>query len=141
MEPNTALSRDARLMLGITLLTVPTIVYGGLTLLGVITGGQAGAPAPVTLTTAQIALYRAGHAHAGVLLLLSLILQLCLDHAALASRLRWSARIAAPSAAILLSAGFFGLAHLPALRALLYAGAACLVWATLVTGIGLLRRR
>ena len=34
---------------------------------------------------------------------------------------------------------FFGLAHLPALRALLYAGAALLVFATLGSGIGLLR--
>ena len=32
------LSRPARLMAGLTLLTVPTIVYGGLTLLGIVTG-------------------------------------------------------------------------------------------------------
>jgi hypothetical protein len=35
------LSREARLIAGITLLTVPTIVYGGITLLGTLTKGTA----------------------------------------------------------------------------------------------------
>ena len=60
------ISRDARLMIGITLITIPTIVYGGLTVLGVVTSGAAGAPGPEALTPLQMALYRAGHAHAGV---------------------------------------------------------------------------
>jgi len=33
------LSREARLVAGVTLLTVPTIMYGGLTLLSVLTKG------------------------------------------------------------------------------------------------------
>ena len=40
------MSPAARLMSGITLLTVPTIVFGGLTVLGVITHGAAGLPGP-----------------------------------------------------------------------------------------------
>jgi len=36
------LSRDARLMSGITLLIVPTIMYGGWTLLGILTQSSAG---------------------------------------------------------------------------------------------------
>jgi membrane protease YdiL (CAAX protease family) len=51
----------------------------------------------------------------------------------------WSVRVAAPLAAILVPGGFFGLAHAPALRVLLYAGATLLVYATLAVGIGLLR--
>jgi hypothetical protein len=119
-------------------LTVPTIVLGGLTVLGVITGGAAGVPGP-ELTALQTTLYRAGHAHAGVLVILSLLLQVMLDHVRLSAGTAWSARIAAPLAAILVPGGFFGLAHLAALRVLLYAGATLLVYATLAVGIGLLR--
>jgi hypothetical protein len=133
------MSSAARLMMGITLLTVPTIVYGGLTVLGVVTSGAAGMSPGIALSPSQVTLYRAGHAHAGVLVILSLVLQLALDHAALPRWTTWSARVAAPLAAALVSGGFFGLAHLPALRALLYAGAALLVFATLTSGIGLLR--
>jgi hypothetical protein len=131
---------ETRFFLGLSLLSVPTVVYGGLTLLGVVTGGAAGLPGPRELGAAQVALYRAGHAHAGVLLLLSLVLQLALEHATLSSRVRLAARIAAPSAAIVLSAGFFGLAHVPSLKVFVYLGALLVVFATVVTGVGLLRK-
>src|SRR5215468_805803 len=36
------LSREARLVAGVIVLTVPTIMYGGLTLLGILTKGMAG---------------------------------------------------------------------------------------------------
>lgn len=132
------MSPATRLMLGVTLLTVPTIVYGGLTILGVLTSGAAGLAAP-TLSPLQQALYRAGHAHAGMLVVLSLFLQVALDHARLADGVVWSARVGAPLAAVLVSAGFFGVAHLPQARGLLYGGAATLVYTTLVVGVGLLR--
>lgn len=125
------------MMLGLTLIVVPTIIYGGLTVLGVVSGGRFGAPAPQTLTPAQQGCYRAGHAHAGVLMILSLILQMLVDDAQLGS-LEWSVRIAAPAAAILVSGGFFGIAHLPALRGMLYLGALLLAYATVAVGIGLL---
>jgi hypothetical protein len=131
---------ETRLFLGFSLLSVPTVVYGGLTLLGVVTGGVAGLPGPPELTPVQVALYRAGHAHAGVLLLLSLLLQMAIEHATLSSGVRLAVRVAAPAAAVVLSAGFFGLAHLPALKLLLYAGALLVVFATVATGIGLVRR-
>ena len=72
------MSPDARLMCGISLILVPTIVYGGLTILGVISNGAFGMPAPKNLSPSQIAFYRAGHAHAGVLTLLALFLQIAL---------------------------------------------------------------
>ena len=83
------MSAATRLMIGVTLLTVPTIVFGGLTVLGVITHGAAGLPGP-ELTPLQTALYRAGHAHAGVLLILSLLLQVALDHVRLSAGAAWS---------------------------------------------------
>lgn len=128
----------SRLMIGVTLVTVPTIVLGGLTVLGVVSGGLAGLPGP-ELTALQATLYRAGHAHAGVLVILSIVLQLLLDHVRLAQGMVWGARVAAPLAAILVSGGFFALAHSPPLRVLLYTGAALVAYATLTTGVGLLR--
>jgi hypothetical protein len=41
------MSVATRRMLGLTLLTVPTIVYGGLTVLGIVTSGAAGLPPPL----------------------------------------------------------------------------------------------
>lgn len=44
------LSRESKLVCGITLLAIPTIMYGGITLLGIVTGGIAGsAPGGLSL--------------------------------------------------------------------------------------------
>jgi len=51
--------------------------------------------------------FRAGHAHAGVIVILSLLCQVLADAAALPASLLWIARIAVPLAAILIPAGFF----------------------------------
>jgi len=40
------MSREARFMCGLALILVPTIVYGGLAVLGVLSGGAYGMPAP-----------------------------------------------------------------------------------------------
>lgn len=135
------LSRPARQMTGFTLLTVPTIVYGGLTVLGIVTARAHGLPpgAELTLTPLQQSLFRAGHAHAGVLVLLSLVIQVLLDATVLREPTRWVARIAAVAAAVLLSGGFFGVAFDPRFAAMLWVGAASLVVTVVVTGVGLLR--
>ena len=138
-----ALSREARLMSGLTLITVPTIMFGGMVMLGVITHGVAGKPPDgrlLTLDPTQIALFRAGHAHAGVWVLLSLVIQILLDSANLSSIWKWAARIGAPLAAVAVSGGFFGLAFDIEFRWLVYLGAACLAFVVLTTGVGLLRR-
>ena len=135
------LSREARLVAGVTLLTVPTIMYGGATLLGTLTRGAAGiSPGNLALDQTQWALFRAGHAHAGVWVVLSLVIQVLLDSAVLSPKLKWLARVAAPLAAVAISGGFFGLAYNSNFKWLLYFGAACLVVAVLLTGAGLLRR-
>ena len=135
------LSREARLVAGLTLLIVPTIMYGGITLLGLLTKGTAGlAPGNLVLNDVQWALFRAGHAHAGVWIILALVLQVLLDSATLSPTMKWLARISAPVAAVGISGGFFGLAFLPAFQWLLYFGAASLVIAVLLTGVGLLMR-
>ena len=135
------LSREARLVAGLTILSVPTIMYGGVTLLGILTKGMAGiSPGDLVLDETQWALFRAGHAHAGVWVILSLVIQVLLDSAALSAALKWLARIAAPLAAVAVSGGFFGLAYNSNFTWLLYFGAACLVLVVLLTGVGLLRR-
>lgn len=135
------MSPDARLMCGISLILIPSIVYGGLTILGVISEGRFGAPGPKNLTPSQVAFYRAGHAHAGVLTLLALFLQIAIDDAALPTSLVWPLRVAAIAAALLVSGGFFAIAHLRALRGLLYIGVILVVATTLTVGIGLIRAR
>jgi hypothetical protein len=88
-----------------------------------------------------MSLYRAGHAHAGVLTILGLALQIMIDHAALPASLVWPTRFAALGAPLFVAGGFFGLAHVPGLRVLLYLGVAMVMLATLTVGIGLLRAR
>lgn len=135
------LSKDAKLMTGITLLVIPTIMYGGWTLLGVLMRGEVGGPVGrLHLDETQWALWRAGHAHAGVWTLLSLVLQILLDSAHLSVGVTWLARISAPASAVALSAAFFGLAFSAAFKPLLYLGICLLLVALLTTGIGLLRR-
>jgi hypothetical protein len=134
------LSQDAKRVAGVTILIIPTIMYGGWTLLGILSHGAAGAtPNGLLLNESQRALWRAGHAHAGVWTILSLILQVLLDSARLGSTTKWVARISAPLSAVLLSAGFFGLAFLPSFRWLLYCGALAMILALVITAIGLLR--
>jgi len=51
--------------------------------------------------------FRAGHAHAGVIVILSLVCQMFADGAVLPDPLRWLVRIGAPLAALFISSGFF----------------------------------
>ena len=135
-----SLSHEAKLVSGIILLTIPTIIYGGATLLSMLTSGVAGPPTPnLQFDATQSALWRAGHAHAGVLVIYALICQVLLDSAQLSSGMRWIARGLAPLSAITLSGGFFGLAFSPSFRWLLYTGIVCLTLSAIISGIGLLR--
>lgn len=128
----------AKLISGIIILTVPTIVYGGYFLLMVRSGYD-----KTVLTDFQKAMFRAGHAHAGVLVLLSLIAQLLLDNVQLNAALLLALRIAFPLAAILVSGGFFasaigrGLTQPTGFITILYVGALLLVTSLIVTGIAL----
>lgn len=134
------MSSLSKLLCGLILLTVPSIQYGGYYLLTLL-AGQTGQE----LTDYQRSMFRAGHAHAGVLVILALVGQLLLDAARLPSWLAWVARLGFPLAAILVSGGFFaaaigrGVTQPTAWIAVLYAGAALLAVAVVLTGIGLLR--
>jgi hypothetical protein len=134
------LSREAKLVSGIILLAVPTIMFGGIRLLGILTQGIAGLPPGERgLDATQWALWRAGHAHAGVWVILSLVMQALIDSTRLSASLMWLARISAPVGAVTVSGGFFGVAFFPQFRWLLYFGGLSLFVALLLTGVGLLR--
>jgi hypothetical protein len=125
------LSRDAKLFTGITLLIIPTVQFGGLALLGMLTHAN--------LDDMQTALFRAGHAHSGVWLVLSLVIQILLDSATLARGLKLCVRSAALLGTAALGGSFFGLAFWPEFRFLLYLGALAMFFAVVLAGIGLLR--
>jgi hypothetical protein len=92
----------------------------------------------------QTSFFRAGHAHAGVLVILSLMCQMFVEHAALGPGFAWLVRIGVPLAAILIPLGFFlSVAYTPDRPSEwiwpLYAGALVLAISVVVLGIGLIR--
>jgi hypothetical protein len=131
---------DARPMSGILLVTVPTIQYGGYFLLRLFSGQMPGMkPSPL-----QTSFFRAGHAHAGVLVILSLICQIFVEYAVLGPGFAWLVRIGVPLAAILIPLGFFlSVAFTPDRPNewiwSLYAGALMLAISVVVLGVGLIR--
>lgn len=137
------MSRATRVMAGLILISIPTIAFGGYFLLTSLMDKSSGYSA----NALRQDFFRAGHAHAGVITILSLIGQILVDAAALSPALQWLARLGIPLAGILLSAGFFTSMLPPAAVtpgpavALIYAGAALLVASVLTLGIGLLRSR
>jgi hypothetical protein len=135
------MTREARLMAGIILITVPTIQYGGYFLLTSLMDKSS----RYMENPLRQNFFRAGHAHAGVIVILSLVCQMLADAAVLPSPLLWFVRIGVPLSAILISAGFF-LSVLPPTAtqasgavALIYAGAVILAVGVVTLGVGLLR--
>jgi hypothetical protein len=128
---------DSALIAGILLLSLITVESGGWFLTRVVRGS---APA----NALQTSFFRAGHAHAGVLLVLSLAVLALIDQASLPPLLLWFARVGVPAAAILMPAGFFlsVIGRDPQrpnrLVALLWIGAVVLALALLDGGIGLI---
>ncbi|MEO1652290.1 MAG: hypothetical protein AAFU64_01990 [Bacteroidota bacterium] len=131
-----------RLICGIVILTVPSIEYGGTFLLNLISGYEE----DMALTDFQEAMFRAGHAHAGVLVILALVALILSDYAHLPTFGLWLIRIGFPLSAILISGGFFAAAIGPQLTEpnewiiLLYVGLCLLGLALIVLGIGLIRK-
>jgi hypothetical protein len=134
------MTAESKLMCGVILITIPSIEYGGYFLLNVLSGNLR----KVELNGFQKAMFRAGHAHAGVIVILSLICQLLADHTALPLQLTWFARASVPTSALLISAGFFFSAmDKDAMRpnkliALIYFGALLLAAGLITLGVGLL---
>jgi hypothetical protein len=131
------LSADARGTAGVLLLSIVFIEYGGWFMLRVLRGGE---PA----TEFQKAFFRAGRAHAGVLVSLALIGLVLADLTQLTGLLSVLARNGIWAAAILMPAGFFlsaagrGVTQPNRFIVLLYAGMLALALRVVSLGVALL---
>ena len=94
------MSDESRVLAGILLLALVTVETGGLYMVRLVRGRA-------DVTAFQLAFARAGHAHAGVLLILALVCQLLVDAAALTGIWGWLARSGVAAAALLMPGGFF----------------------------------
>lgn len=134
------MSAESRLTAGILLILMPAVVYGGASILSLLVGDPAYAQNQLRQD-----LWRAGHAHAGVLLVLSLVTLRYVDEVNLPEGTKRVARHAIPAAAILLSAAFFLSVLSPeatepnAMIYLAYVGAVSLAAGLLILGVGLVR--
>ncbi|MFI5606226.1 hypothetical protein [Amycolatopsis sp. NPDC051903] len=113
----------------VALVSLPTVMYGGYALMGLLKRGQ--------LTDAQRSLFRAGHAHAGVLLVLALVALQILDRTGLTDPLRWVVCFLLLFGVLAQSGGFFlAMLRTRAGRSITTAGAVLLGAALLVTAYG-----
>lgn len=83
----------------IALVAVPTVMFGGYSLLRLLPAGK--------LTGFQTANFRAGHAHAGVLLVLSLVVLDISRHGGLGTAARWVLCLLLLFGVLAQSGGFF----------------------------------
>ncbi|AYG04627.1 hypothetical protein [Gryllotalpicola protaetiae] len=132
-----AIHSQSLVVIGILLLALVTVESGGVFLTRVVRGG-------VPANTLQKSFFRAGHAHAAVLLVLSVVILSVVDSAKLSGAWDVIARYGVPAAAILMPAGFFlsVIGRDPAgpnrLVVLLWAGVGCVTAGLIVAGIGIL---
>jgi len=135
------MSRESRMLAGILLVVLPTVMFGRLALLSFLTRNLPG----YTDNPLRHDLWRVGHAHAGVFLVLSLVMLGYVDEAVLSPFWKWIARTGAPIAAIPIPASFFLSVVSPtatepnALMNLAYIGALFLAAGVLSLGVDLLR--
>src|ERR687893_700942 len=96
------MSSQSRLVAGILLIVLPTVELGGASILSLLISDP-----QYTQNELRQDLWRAGHAHAGVWLVLSLVALRYVDAANLSAGMRWVVRPALPAAAILMPLAFF----------------------------------
>jgi uncharacterized membrane protein len=136
------MSPQSRLVAGIVLILVPTVEIGGASILSLLI-------ADLTYSQNELRqdLWRAGHAHAGVWLVLSLVVLRYVDEANLSEDMKWVVRLAFPVAAILMPLAFFLSVLSPeatepnAMIYLAYVAGVVLAVGLLALGIGLIRGR
>lgn len=135
------MSRESRRTAGVLMILMPTVVFGGVSILSLLVGDPAYAENELRQD-----LWRAGHAHAGVLLVLSLVALRYVDEARLSNRMKRAVRELIPAAAILLPVAFFlsvtsaDATEPNALINLAYLGAVSLTAGLLILGVGLVRK-
>ncbi len=136
------MSPQSRLVAGILLILLPTVEIGGASILSLLISDPS-----YTNNDLRQDLWRAGHAHAGVWLVLSLVALRYVDEATLSEGMKWLVRLAFPAAALLMPLAFFLSVLSPeatepnAIIYLAYVAGVVLAVGLLVLGVGLIRRR
>ena len=136
------MSPQSRLVAGIVLIIVPTVEIGGASILSLLISDPS-----YSQNNLRQDLWRAGHAHAGVWLVLSLVALRYVDEATLSEGMKWLVRLAFPAAALLMPMAFFLSVLSPeatepnAMIYLAYVAGIVLAVGILVLGVGLIRRR
>src|SRR5512133_4303800 len=132
---------ESRRLAGILLIVLPTVMVGGVSILSLVIGDPTYMENPLRQD-----LWRAGHAHAGVWLIMALVALRYVDESNLSNVMKWLVRGSIPIAAILVPAAFFLSVLSPdatvpnGLIYLAYLGAVLLAVGVLVLGVGLVRR-
>jgi hypothetical protein len=132
------MSSKSRLVAGILLIVVVTVEFGGASILSLLIGDPGYAQNDLRQD-----LWRAGHAHAGVWLVLALVALRYVDEATLSEGMRWVVRLAFPAAAVLMALAFFLSVLSPeatepnAMIYLAYVAGVVLAVGLLVLGVGL----
>jgi Ni,Fe-hydrogenase I cytochrome b subunit len=133
------MKHELRTLSIIAWIALPTVMYGGYALLGLLTQGG--------LSEFQQTFFRAGHAHAGVLLLLSLLYHHYMEQTALSTRLKVGSARVLLLGVLAQSGGFFlhlaiGQAGAPSLGTTVTSiGALLLALSVLVLAYGLIITR
>ena len=136
------MSSKSRLVAGILLIVVVTVEFGGASILSLLIGDPGYAQNDLRQD-----LWRAGHAHAGVWLVLALVALRYVDETTLSESMRWVVRLAFPAAAVLMALAFFLSVLSPeatepnAMIYLAYVAGVVLAVGLLVLGVGLIRGR
>ena len=136
------MSPQSRLVAGILLILLPTVEMGGASILSLLISDPS-----YSQNHLRQDLWRAGHAHAGVWLVLSLVALRYVDEATLSEGMKWLVRLAFPAAALLMPLAFFLSVLSPeatepnAMIYLAYVAGIVLAVGLLVLGVGLIRRR
>src|ERR687895_120823 len=136
------MSSQSRLVAGVLLILLPTVEFGGASILSLLIGDPEYAQNQLRQD-----LWRAGHAHGGVWLVLSLVALRYVDEATLSEGMRWVVRVAFPIAAVLMALGFFLSVLSPeatepnALINLTFVAGLLLAVGVFVLGVGLIRGR
>ena len=134
------MSPQSRLVAGILLILVPTVEIGGASILSLLISDPS-----YSQNDLRQDLWRAGHAHAGVWLVLSLVALRYVDEANLSEGMKWVVRFAFPAAAILMPLAFFLSVLSPeatgpnAMISLAYVAGVVLAVGLLALGVGLIR--
>src|SRR6266511_6026490 len=135
------MSYESRVLAGVLLIVLPTVMIGGASILSLLIGDPTYRENPLRQD-----LWRAGHAHAGIWLILALVALRYVDEAHLSDGMKWLVRGSIPIAAILVSSAFFFSVLSPhatapsAVILLAYIGAVLLAVGVLALGVGLVRR-